>query len=83
MVRNENRTSMQGKRLLWDDATIELLRRKYPTTPASDIADEIGCSAPSVMRMAKKLGIEKDPSFDRNNYIGRYARNRGRYNIYK
>lgn len=74
--------STKGTTTIWNDAKIETLRRLYPTTPACDIADVIGCSAKTVLLKAHELELQRDPSFNRNNYIGRYTRNRGRYNIY-
>lgn len=74
--------SVKGTTTIWNDAKIATLRQLYPTMPACDIADMIGCSAKTVLLKAHELGLQRDPSFNRNNYIGRYTRNRGKYNIY-
>lgn len=63
---------------IWTADNIEKLRRLFPTMPATDIADEIGCSDCTVLVKARELGLRKDPSWHRNNYIGRYT-GRGRY----
>lgn len=63
---------------IWTDENIEKLRQMFPTMPATDIADEIGCSDCTVLIKARELGLKKDPSFHRNNYIGRFT-GRGRY----
>jgi len=63
---------------IWNEETIATLRRLFPTTPATDIAEQLHCSSTAVLYMARKLGIERDPSFHRNNFIGRYT-GRGRY----
>lgn len=68
--------------IIWTAEKLEILRDLYPTTPANDIADRIGCSDCTVLKKAKELGLKRDPSFDRNHFIGRYTRNRGKYNIY-
>ena len=74
--------SVKGSTTIWNDANITKLRELYPTTPACDIADVIGCSAKTVLIKAHELGLERAPTFNRNNYIGRYTHSRGRYNIY-
>ena len=74
--------SVKGATTIWNDSKIATLRQLYPTVPAVDIADMIGCSANTVLKKAHELGLQRDPSFNRNNFIGRYARNRGKYNIY-
>ena len=58
---------------IWNDETLATLRRLYPTTPASDIADMIGCTGASVLNKAHELGLKKDPSFRVINYYGRYT----------
>ena len=68
---------------IWTEANIAILRDLYPTTPANDIADKIGCSDATVLLKAKELGLKRDPSFDSHNFIGRYTRNRGKYKIYQ
>lgn len=63
---------------IWTEQNIEKLRQMFPTMPATDIADEIGCSDSTVLIKARELGLKKDPSWQRNNYIGRFT-GRGRY----
>jgi hypothetical protein len=63
----------KGKSRIWNYETVAILRRLYPTTPAQDIADIIGCSDTTVHYKAKQLGIKRVPSFHRNNFIGRYT----------
>ena len=62
----------------WNERTVAILRELYPTTPAVDIADVIGCSDTTILYKARKLGLKRDPSFQRNNFIGRYVK-KGRY----
>ena len=59
--------------IYWTEEAVETLRRLFPTTPAVDIADIIGCSAPTILHKARKLGLQRDPGFSRNNFIGRYV----------
>jgi hypothetical protein len=68
----------KGTSRYFDEANIELLKRLYPTTPASDIATMVGCSATQVLRKAHQLGLQRDPSFDSHNFLGRYT-GRGKY----
>ena len=63
---------------IWNDETIAILCKLYPNTPAVDIADIIGCSDTAILYKARKLGLKRDPSFSRNNFIGRYVK-KGRY----
>lgn len=63
---------------IWTDENIEKLRQMFPTMPATDIADEIGCSDSTVLVKARELGLKKDKTWHRNNYIGRYT-GLGRY----
>lgn len=74
--------SRKGSSTLWNDEKLATLRELYPTTPAVDIADIVGCSSATVLTKAKELGLERDPSFHRNNFIGRYTHRRGKYNVY-
>ena len=71
-----------SKKIDWTWERLETLRELYPTTPANDIALLIGCSDSTVINKAKKLGLKRDPSFSSHNFIGRYTKNRGKYNIY-
>ena len=72
--------SVKGSSTIWNDQTLTILRQLYPTTPANDIAEVIGCSDCTVLNKAKELGLQRDKSFHRNNFIGRYV-GRGRYKI--
>lgn len=40
-----------------------LIREKYPTTPNIELADAIGCSTTTVVKMAKLLGVVKDKGY--------------------
>ena len=71
------------KPIVWTEEMVATLRELYPTTPATDLADIFGCSSASVLYKAHKLGLKRDPSFDTHNFIGRYTKKRGKYNIYK
>ena len=63
---------------IWNDQNIATLKELFPTTPSQDIADIIGCSDCTVLHKAKELGLKRDPSYSRFNFIGRYT-GRGRY----
>ena len=71
-----------SKKIDWNEDRLNILRSMYPTEPANDIAVLIGCSDSTVINKAKKLGLKRDPSFSSHNFIGRYTKNRGKYNIY-
>jgi hypothetical protein len=58
----------------WTEEQLAYLREHYPTGTAFDIAEVIGCSETTVRLKAHALGIQKDPSFRRTNFIGRYVR---------
>lgn len=58
----------------WTEEQIAYLREHYPTGTAYDIAQVIGCSESTVAKKARLLGIRKDPSFKRTDFIGRYVR---------
>ena len=75
--------SAKWKSTIWTNENLNILREMYPTTPANDIAKVIGCSDCTVLNKAHELGLQRDPSFNRNNFIGRYTMRRGKYNIYK
>lgn len=70
--------SVKGTSRIWNEESVATLRRLFPSTPAQDIADVIGCSDCTVLHKARELGLQRDPSFHRNNFIGRYT-GRGRY----
>lgn len=58
----------------WTDDMVAYLREHWPTGTAFDIAQVLGCSETTVSKKAKRLGIAKDPSFKRTNFIGRYVK---------
>lgn len=70
--------SKKGSSTIWAADAIETLRRLWPTTPSNDIAEVIGCSDCTVQKKAHELGLQRDPSFHRNNFVGRYV-HKGRY----
>ena len=72
-----------SKKIEWTDERLKILQEMYPTMPANDIADIIGCSDCTVLRKARELGLKRDPSFDSHNFIGRYTKRLGKYNIYE
>ena len=61
-------------RVDWTEEKIAYLIEHYPTDTADDIADVIGCSDDTVSKKAKSLGLKKDPSFKKSNFIGRYVK---------
>lgn len=63
-----------NKKVDWTEERIAYLREHYPTGTAQDIADFVGCSDDTVNRKAKQLGIKKDQSFKKSNFIGRYVK---------
>lgn len=63
-----------NKRIEWTDEMLQYLREHYPTESACDIADVVGCSTDTVIKKARKLGIEKSPDFKRSAFIGRYVK---------
>ena len=58
----------------WTDEMTAYLREHYPTGTAFDIAKVIGCSETTITMKARRLGIKKDPSFKRTDFIGRYVK---------
>lgn len=70
--------SKNGSTRIWNEHNLATLKELFPTTPSQDIADIIGCSDCTVLQKAKELGLKRDPSYNRNNFIGRYT-GRGRY----
>lgn len=61
------------KPIKWTDEMLDTLRRLYPTTPATDIADELGCSAASVLNKARQLGLNREKFFSANYFYGRFT----------
>ena len=60
----------------WTRKMLATLRRLYPTTPAGDIGDALGLSAPTVLKKAHELGLERDNNQIKRDYRGRYTRNK-------
>jgi hypothetical protein len=61
---------------IWTRKMLATLRRLYPTTPAGDIGDLLGLSAPTVLKKAHELGLERDRFKLSKAYYGRYSRNK-------
>lgn len=51
------------------------IREHFPTEAASDIADVLKVSAPTVIKCAREMGLEKAEGWCTNNYHGRYVNN--------
>ena len=67
---------VMNKRFDWTDEKLAILRRLYPTTPAVDLVDMIGCTDSTIHKKARELGIKRDPSFRVGSYYGRYIKNK-------
>ena len=67
---------VMNKRFDWTDEKLAILRRLYPTTPAVDLVDIIGCTDSTIHKKARELGIKRDPSFRVGKYYGRYIKNK-------
>ena len=65
-----------NKRFDWTEDKLDILRRLYPTTPAVDLVDMIGCTDSTIHKKARELGIKRDPSFRVSKYYGRYIKNK-------
>ena len=65
----------------WDAATVETLRRLYPTTPNLEIAKQLARSVKSVVSKAHNLGLKKEAErlreMGRENVSLRYQRDGG------
>ena len=70
--------STKGKSTIWNERTLEVLRRMYPMNTDGDVADVIGCSDQSVRNKAHELGLRKDPSYDSDQFRCRYV-NKGKH----
>ena len=70
--------STKGSTTIWNDEKDAMLRELYPTTPNDDIASVIGCSDSTVSMRAKKLGLQRAPSYNQYAFKGRYTKI-GRY----
>jgi len=64
---------------IWTERNVAILRDMYPTSPAQDIADAIGCCcAKTVLNKAHELGLQKAEGYHRNNFVYRFT-HKGRY----
>lgn len=61
------------KPIQWTEDKLDTLRRLYPTTPATDIADVIGCSASALLTKARELGLKREKFFTPNYFYGRFT----------
>lgn len=52
-----------NNRFRFTDEQIEVLREKYPTTLAEDLAKDFGCTVGAVHQKAQKLGLKKDQAW--------------------
>lgn len=69
-------TAEMMKRFDWNEERLDILRQLYPTTPAVDLVDMIGCTDSTIHKKARELGIIRDPSFRVGKYYGRYIKNK-------
>ena len=64
---------------IWTEANVEILKSMFPTYPAQDIADAIGCCCQDTVRKkARELGLTKADGYSRDNFKGRFT-HKGRY----
>lgn len=61
------------KRIQWTDEQLDYMRKHFPTEPAVDIADVLGCSSTTVINLARSMGLEKSPDFRKSDYANRYV----------
>jgi hypothetical protein len=66
----------------WSEDKLEYLRRYFPTTPAIDIADVIGCSYTSVYNKARQLGLKKSPDYSLKDFNYRYVKDYKNYGTF-
>lgn len=55
-------------RILWSENMLSLLKRYFPTTRNEEVAELIGVSPRTVIRKAREIGLEKDPTWLKNVY---------------
>lgn len=69
----------------WTDEMIETLKRKYPTELNTLLAEELDMSTRTLTRVAKKMGLEKEPGYKNRHkeYIYTKAAANRRPNRYK
>lgn len=65
------------RRIQWTDEQLDYMRNHFPTEPAGDIADVLGCSSTTVTNLARSLGLQKSPDFKASNYVNRYVQRGG------
>ena len=63
-------------KFVWTEEKLDILRRQYPTTPAVDLMDILGCSDSTIHAKARSLGIKRNPSFKVGSYYGRYVKDK-------
>jgi hypothetical protein len=64
---------------IWTEANVEILKDMFPTYPAQDIADAIGCCCQDTVRKkARELGLTKADGYSRDNFKYRFTK-KGRY----
>ena len=52
-----------SKRIYWTGDMLSILRRYFANTKTEEVAEMLGVSHRTVVRKARELGLEKDPSF--------------------
>ena len=62
-------------KIIFSDEQKAYIREHFPTEAASDIADVIGVSAPTVIKCAREMGVEKAKGWSSQMYHGRYVNN--------
>jgi hypothetical protein len=60
---HEKQRLMKGKAYYWNPQSISDLKRYYPDTKNDELTGMFGVSKRTLVRMARKLGIEKDKDF--------------------
>lgn len=66
-----------GRRIQWTDEQLDYMRKHFPTEPAVDIADVLGCSNATVGNLARSMGLKKSPDFRKSDYANRYVQRGG------
>lgn len=65
------------RRIQWTDEQLDYMRKHFPTEPAVDIADVLGCSSATVSNLANSMGLKKSPDFKASDYTNRYVQRCG------
>ena len=65
------------RRIQWTDEQLDYMRKHFPTEPAGDISDLLGCSSATLGNQARKLGLQKSPDVRKSDYTNRYVRRGG------